>query len=307
MSIRVLIVDDSATVRFKLKGLLEKQEIEVEQAGNVSEALGKMDAGSIDVVVTDLRMPGIDGSKLVKSVAGSDLYGSVPVVVLTSSEERDDRLHTTEVGAVAYFNKAGLDEELFVATIRRFAAQKVRTRGFEQGSRVDQLTGLANRRHGVERLTEELEKLERYGHVFAVALLDIDHFKQINDTLGHLAGDDVLRRLAGELRSVSRASDLVIRWGGEEFLFAFPATTVAQAAAIVERFREHLASAPILLENGGQSVAVTVSGGVTEAEKGDTLASLVQRADKGLYRAKETGRNRLLLWKSGELVPVAAA
>ena len=307
MSIRVLVVDDSATVRFKLKQLLEKHEIEVEQAGNVSEGLSKMDAGAIDVVVTDLKMLGIDGSKLVKSIAGSDLYGSVPVVVLTSSEERDDRLHTTEVGAVAYFNKAGLDEELFVATIRRFAAQKARTRGFEQGSRIDQLTGLANRRHGVERLTEELGKLERYGHTFSIALLDIDHFKQINDTLGHLAGDEVLRHLASELRGISRASDLVMRWGGEEFLFAFPDTSAAQAAVIVDRFRAHLAATPIQLGGGGALVPVTISGGVTDAQTGDTLESLVARADRGLYRAKETGRNRLLLWQSGELVPVAAA
>jgi diguanylate cyclase (GGDEF)-like protein len=135
--------------------------------------------------------------------------------------------------------------------------------------------------------------------------VDIDHF-QINDTLGHLAGDDVLRRLAGELRSVSRASDLVIRWGGEEFLFAFPDTSAAQAAVIVERFRAHLASAPILLEGGEEPVPVTISGGVTEAQKGDTLKPRAA-PDKGLYRAKETGRNRLPLWKSGELVPVAAA
>jgi diguanylate cyclase (GGDEF)-like protein len=295
-------------VRFKLKALLEKHEIAVEQAGNVSEALGKLGTGNtIDVIVTDLRMPGLDGSRLVDSVAHCEEIASVPCIILTSSEERDDRLNTIEKGAVAYFNKGDLDEELFLATIRRFAKAKVRATGFEHGSRIDPLTGLSNRRHGVDRLTEELQKHERYGHTFAVALLDIDHFKAINDTLGHLAGDAVLRKLAGELRGVSRASDMIIRWGGEEFLFVFPGTSAAQAAAIVERFRAHLASGPITLEGGGAPVPVTISGGVTEVQRGDTLEAVVQRADQGLYRAKETGRNRLLLWQSGELVPVAAA
>jgi two-component system, cell cycle response regulator len=307
MTVRVLVVDDSSTVRFKLKALLEKNGLEVVQAGNVSEALGKLTAGTaIDVVVTDLLMPGLDGSKLVDSVGRCEEIASVPVVVLTSSEDRDDRLRNIESGAAAYFSKNGLDEDIFVATIRQLARLKARVVGFEQGSRIDPLTGLANRRHGADRLSEELQRLERYGQAFSVALLDIDHFKRINDTLGHPAGDQVLKHLASELRAVSRASDLIIRWGGEEFLFAFPNTSAAQAAGIVERFRAHLEATPVAIE-GQSPVPVTVSGGVTEAAKGDTPETLVQRADQGLYRAKETGRNRLLLWKEGELVPVVAA
>ena len=308
MTIRVLVVDDSATVRFKLKALLEKQKMEVVQAGNVTDALAKLTPGhTIDVVVTDLRMPGLDGCKLVDTISRCDEISAVPVIVLTSSEERDDRLRNIESGAAAYFNKAGLDEDVFAATIRRFAKQKVTTTELKQESRTDALTGLSNRRHGLQRLQEELHKLERYGHSFTVALLDIDHFKRVNDTLGHKAGDEVLRGVASELRSVSRTSDLVIRWGGEEFLFAFPGTTAPQAAAIVERLRAHLASKPLVIGAENTSVPVTISGGVAEAQPGETPEALVKRADDGLYRAKETGRNRLLVWESGELVPVRAA
>ncbi len=307
MNIRILVVDDSATVRFKLKALLEKHGLEVEQAGNVSEALGKLAPGhTIDVIVTDLRMPGINGQKLVDTVSRCDETNAVPVVVLTSSEERDDRLHNIQSGAADYFSKANLDEEVFVARLRSLAKGKERTTSLRHDSRTDPLTGLASRRYGEARLAEELQKLERYGHRFAVALLDIDHFKRVNDSLGHKAGDEVLRSLASELRDVSRTSDIVVRWGGEEFLFVFPGTSAEQAANIVERLRAHLAAEAVTLE-AGAAVPVTISGGVAEAEPGDTPESLVQRADKGLYRAKSTGRNRLLRWKSGELVPVAAA
>ena len=307
MSIRVLVVDDSGTVRWKIRSLLEKHGLETEQAGNVSEALGKLAPGhAIDVVVTDLRMPGLDGQKLVDSVGRCDELSAVPVVVLTSSEEKDDRLRNFESGAAAYFNKANLDEDVFVAQIRNLAKKKASTTTLQRDSRTDTLTGLSNRRYGDERLAQELAKLERYGHGFAVALLDIDHFKKINDSLGHQAGDEVLRHLAGALRKASRASDLVVRWGGEEFLFVFPGTDDEQAAGIVERLRATLASTPIVLERGGAPVPVTISGGVAGAIPGDTPATLVDRADKGLYRAKETGRNKLLRWKAGELVPVAA-
>jgi diguanylate cyclase (GGDEF)-like protein len=308
MSIRVLVADDSATVRFKLKTLLEKHGLHVEQAGTVSEALDKLAPGhAIDVVVTDLRMPGIDGQKLVESIGRNDDLNALPVVILTSSDERDDRMRNTKSGAADYFNKANLDEDLFVERIRSLARGKERTTSLKHDSRTDTLTGLSSRRYGDARLAEELQKLQRYGYCFSVALLDIDHFKHINDSLGHLAGDDVLRRLAAELRGVSRSSDLVVRWGGEEFLIVFPGTRAGQAAGIVERLRAHLAAAPITLPGGGAPVPVTISGGVSEAQAGDTPESLVQRADKGLYRAKETGRNRLLLWQAGELVPVAAA
>src|SRR5206468_4014066 len=106
-----------------------------------------------------------------------------------------------------------------------------------------------------------------------------------------------LVRVASELRGSSRSSDLVMRWGGEEFLVAFPETDLLAAAAIVERFRSQLASRPVTVRAGGLEVPVTISGGVAECEQGDTLDTLVARADSALYKAKESGRNRLLMWQ----------
>jgi diguanylate cyclase (GGDEF)-like protein len=311
MNIRVLAVDDSATFRHWLSQILMKAGIDVEQARSGAEAIGKLgDGHNFDVVITDLRMPGVDGSTLVKTIQRCEEL--VPVIVLTSSEDDEEHVRNLDAGASAFITKPKANnqssvEAIVVATVRGLARKKNRETSLKQDSRTDQLTQLLNRRHGGERLQQELDRHHRYGQAFAVAMLDIDHFKTINDTLGHAAGDDVLVKVAEELKKISRQSDIVIRWGGEEFLFAFPGTGLLQAAAIVERFRQHLWSAPLTVRAAEKNVAVTISGGVAECQQGDTLDALVERADIALYKAKSAGRNRLIMWQSGKLEPVTSA
>jgi diguanylate cyclase len=170
----------------------------------------------------------------------------------------------------------------------------------------DPLTGAHNRRGFMDRSGAEIERCERYGHELVLAMLDIDHFKRVNDTLGHAAGDAVLAAVAAELQRASRETDVVVRWGGEEFLFVFPNTDLSKGVAVVERFRTALAALPIEVPEG-DPVKVTISGGVAELERSDTVDSLVARADDALYRAKESGRNRLMIWQLGKLMPVPAA
>jgi two-component system cell cycle response regulator len=117
----------------------------------------------------------------------------------------------------------------------------------------------------------------------------------------------VLQHVARALRTTSRASDIVVRWGGEEFLFIFPETDLTAAAAIVDRFRAQLADAPIALPSAGTALKVTVSGGVAELEQHDSPESLVERADQALYGAKDAGRNTLMASQLGELIPVTKA
>jgi two-component system cell cycle response regulator len=136
--------------------------------------------------------------------------------------------------------------------------------------------------------------------------MDIDHFKKVNDSHGHQAGDEVLVEVARRLTDVSRDTDCVIRWGGEEFLVLFPETDIDEAAGIVERFRCELGGTPVSVLGDGTELHITVSGGVAELEVDDTAELLVARADAALYKAKESGRNRLLLAQSGELVPLHA-
>lgn len=154
----------------------------------------------------------------------------------------------------------------------------------------DELTGLANRRHMRERLAQEQGRFQRLGHPFSIAIIDLDHFKWINDAHGHAVGDAVLRAFAAEAASMLRASDLMARWGGEEFLLLLPDTRGPQAQASVVRLLARVRAMP-------QSVGrpLSFSAGVTEHRPGETVAETVARADREMYVAKRSGRNTVML------------
>jgi len=152
----------------------------------------------------------------------------------------------------------------------------------------DRLTGLANRRKLEAAIQTELLRARRYGKPFSVIMLDVDRFKVINDTHGHQQGDDVLMQLAALLRRNARETDVVGRWGGEEFLIICPETNLHLVAALAERYRHELEQ-----HDFGPVGKVTSSFGVATMHEGDDLATLVRRADEALYRAKQSGRNRV--------------
>jgi diguanylate cyclase (GGDEF)-like protein len=157
----------------------------------------------------------------------------------------------------------------------------------------DGLTGLVNRRVFFERLSEEVKRSRRYPNTVSLLVIDVDHFKKINDRLGHPAGDEVLKKVAGALNRFARETDVVARHGGEEFALLLPNTTEAGAQAVGERIRQGVEA--LRVEWEGKTISVKVSIGVTSLEKEeDTAETLVARADQSLYAAKETGRNRVI-------------
>lgn len=151
----------------------------------------------------------------------------------------------------------------------------------------DALTALANRRQAEEQLTRELRRAERYGRQFSVLMLDIDHFKNLNDRFGHLAGDDVLVDLARRIERMVRAADTIARWGGEEFLLLAPETSLEDARRLAEMIRHHVDTNTL-----AERHRITISLGVASYRGGDTVQSVVARADAALYRAKREGRNQ---------------
>jgi diguanylate cyclase (GGDEF)-like protein len=301
---RILLVDDTPTVRYKYEILLRREEYEVDGASGGREALELLGENAYDVVVSDLMMPDMDGSELLSAIRADSDLKMLPVLMLTGSDDEQDVVDNLGAGASDYVLKTCKAAEL-LARVKNLVTMKRLQDDLRRAGETDMLTELANRRFGVDRLTDEIDRSRRYGSALSVALIDIDHFKRVNDALGHSAGDEVLVAVAAELQSVSRQSDCIIRWGGEEFLFVFPETTTEDAAAIVERFRAHLEHQPVPVEAADDgSIVVTVSGGVAQLRDGDTMETLVDRADTALYRAKETGRNRLLRWAGEELVAV---
>lgn len=154
----------------------------------------------------------------------------------------------------------------------------------------DELTGLANRRHAQARLSQEQKRFVRTGRAFSVAIIDIDHFKSINDRLGHAGGDEVLKEFAHVAASTLRECDLLARWGGEEFLVIFPDTGGVDAQVSLQRLLEHMRSRP---DEAG--AALSFSAGIAEYVAGDTLAGAISRADAGMYSAKHAGRDRVVL------------
>jgi diguanylate cyclase (GGDEF)-like protein len=301
---RILLVDDTPTVRYKYEILLRREEYEVDGASGGREALEFLGENAYDLVVSDLKMPDMDGNELLSAIRADSDLKMLPVLMLTGSDDEQDVVENLGAGASDYVLKTCKASEL-IARVKNLVTMKRLQDELRRAGETDMLTELANRRFGVDRLTDEIDRSRRYGRALSVALIDIDHFKRVNDTLGHQAGDEVLVAVAAELQSVSRQSDCIIRWGGEEFLFVFPETTTEDAAAIVERFRAHLEDHPVPVEAADDgAIVVTVSGGVAQLQDGDTMETLVDRADTALYRAKETGRNRLLRWAGEELVAV---
>ncbi|MFN3862116.1 MAG: GGDEF domain-containing protein [Roseateles sp.] len=155
----------------------------------------------------------------------------------------------------------------------------------------DELTGLPNRRQMQALMEQEQQRTLRHGHGFCIAQLDLDHFKRINDAHGHAAGDAVLRAFAQTGQAALRATDVLARWGGEEFLVLLPDTAMPPAVSGVERLREHTAA--MRVDFGGATITVTVSGGLTAYRPGETLEQTLERADGLLYQAKNAGRNRI--------------
>jgi two-component system, cell cycle response regulator len=288
----VVVAEDSLVIRAVLVEQLESRGYRVVQAADGEQALAACRRDRPDVVLLDVEMPELDGHAVVARVKADPLLADIPVVFVTSRVTTEDVVEGLRLGAHDYLRKPFEPSELLArvhAAVRIKALQdelRLRNAELELASRTDALTGLPNRRH----LEEQLQR--RAGNAqLSVLLLDIDRFKQVNDTRGHAAGDEVLRVVAGRLREAVRTADVAGRWGGEEFLVVLPATATVEAAILGERVRQAIAAAPVPLPDA--PLAVTASVGVASGGL-DGWEGLVRRADTGLYAAKDGGRNRVV-------------
>ena len=304
---KILIAEDDAVSRTILRRAVEKLGHECLAAADGEEAWGLYKENpDLDVIISDWMMPGVDGLELCRRVRGDDRDGYTYFIFLTALGDREHLLQGLEAGADDYLSKPLDRDELGMRLTsamrvtdlhRRLAFQngeleKLNRMLFEQ-SRQDPLTSLGNRL----RLREDLQVLqsrtERYGHSYAVVLCDVDFFKAYNDRYGHLAGDDVLRRVAATISSDLRTGDIAYRYGGEEFLVVLPEQDAEAAAAITDRLRQAVEGLGIPHADGGPGGVLTISAGVAVSTGAGDTDGLLKAADEALYAAKSGGRNRV--------------
>jgi two-component system, cell cycle response regulator len=294
----VLVAEDSRTLRSILRGQLLGHGYQVLEADDGEQAIAVCRRERPDVVLLDVEMPRMDGHLVLGTIKRDPALTDLPVVFVTARVTTEDVVKGLDLGAHDYLRKPFEPSELLArvhAALRTKRLQdqlRQRNAELDRVSRTDALTGLHNRRHLEERLTEQASLVARHGGEIGVLLVDVDRFKRINDERGHAVGDAVLRVLAGRLREALRAEDVPGRWGGEEFLVLLPATGRDGVGAVGERVRRAVADDPFQLT--GDQVEVTVSVGAA-AGMDDGWEGLVRRADTALYAAKESGRNRVVL------------
>jgi two-component system cell cycle response regulator len=296
---RVVIADDSRVVRTVLSRELVAAGWEVVEAEDGSQAIDRCREEAPDIILLDIDMPRMNGFQTLAALQREPALAEIPVIFLTGRGSGSDVAEGLRRGAHDYLRKPFEPMELIarlrVARRMKTLQDELRARNedLERMASTDVLTGLHNRRSAQAVLQEAVERAERDDLSLTALLVDVDHFKQVNDVHGHAAGDDVLRELAQRFDTNLREADVCGRWGGEELLVVLPDTGGEHAAAIAEQLRAEIAAAPFT----AAGLPVTVSIGLAEWE-GDTADGLVQRADAALYEAKAAGRDAVV--RSGE-------
>lgn len=289
-SIRVLVVDDSLSARNLIAGLLRTHQYQVDEAEDGETALAMLrQHPTIRLMVTDFTMPGMDGVELIKTVRATHPRERLAIIGLSAEANPLISARFIKSGANDFLRKPFLVEE-FHCRVRQNMELLEHMATIRDMANKDYLTGLHNRRHFFQRArTMHKEAVQRQFPLQAV-LIDIDHFKKINDTFGHDAGDQVLRDLARRMMDKFGRIGLVSRYGGEEFALLLPGLPLAQTQKSLAAFLHDVESNPT--ETNAGQVTYTISAGLT-GEIGTSLEGMLKRADEMLYQSKEAGRNRV--------------
>ena len=297
---QILIAEDDPISRRLLQATLEKWDYQVVAACDGAQAWDRLqEAEAPRLAILDWMMPGLSGLEVCANVRQQAREPYTYILLLTARTQKQDLVAGMESGADDYITKPFDAQELKVRLragrrILDLQAELVAAREVlrEQATH-DPLTCLWNRSSIMDILTRELAKAEREASSVGVIMADLDHFKEINDTFGHLAGDAVLCEAAKRMQASMRSYDAVGRYGGDEFLIVLPGSTNSTAVHLAERLRSALSREPVRLAES--SVAFTISLGVSKSIPGEGMSPelVIRAADEALYRSKELGRNRV--------------
>ena len=296
---RVLIVDDNER---QAQRLLSELSLEHRPVVEIDPDKGHLTArGPVDLVIVNATARAFDGLRFAAALRSDESTRHLPILAIVDPDERARLVKALEIGVNDLLSKP-VDPQEMAARVRTQIKRK-RYADFLRDNLdhslelavTDQLTGLHNRRYMTGQLAALVTRAVRGGDPVAAMMIDIDHFKKINDSFGHPIGDEVLREFAVRLASNVRAIDLPCRYGGEEFTVIMPDTKLEDAQRIAERIRLHVAGSPFRVAHGEEQLTVTISIGVASTcGEGDSPEALLKRADEAVYEAKAAGRNKVV-------------
>ncbi len=307
---KILVIDDSRTQLDWLVEVLEKEGYEVRTAIDGRDAIRKVRTESPDLVLLDMVLPDMSGLEVLRLIKPADESQFLPVIIQSSKSDVESKVEGLRIGAHDFLVKPFAEQELVARCANMLKLKSLQERlrearkQLEEQSITDGLTGLKNRRFFDERLHEEFKRAQRYGDTLSLIMIDLDHFKDVNDRHGHPAGDVVLREAAALIRASIRDPDICARYGGEEFAVILPKTHMTGALAVAERIWKELGNKEYLVAANGtptpRKVRVSASLGIAFYPSKDISSGdlLVRFADQALYNAKRGGRNSICLYQA---------
>jgi diguanylate cyclase (GGDEF)-like protein len=294
---KILVVDDSVNNLDILVELLADYDV-IDTTSGV-EAIEILEEERVDLILLDIMMPDMNGFEVCKVLKSDPLTKDIPIIFITSKTDERSIEEAYDIGGIDYITKPFKSKELLAKVNRELQLKKLITElknskdEMEILASTDHLTKLYNRRYFLSIAEHSFKISKRDLDNLSIFMLDIDKFKSVNDTYGHQIGDDVLIIVANILKNNIRESDIVCRFGGEEFIVLLPKTSIIDAQIVADYLREKISREIIKLENG-EILKVTGSFGVSSINDNDNkIDSIIARADEALYSAKENGRNRV--------------
>jgi diguanylate cyclase (GGDEF)-like protein len=289
---RILIVDDIPANVEILSFHLEDEGYQIIEAQSGEQALTilRSEPIDIDLILLDVMMPIMSGLEVLAQVKRNPSTEGVPIILVTANADDENVAEGLDMGAFDYIIKP-YSLVVLLARVRAALREKERLSLLEKWATTDPLTELYNRRHFFDLADRELQRSRRLKSELSFIMLDIDYFKQVNDTYGHLSGDNALIQLAKTLKNALRKVDFCCRFGGEEFVLCLPDTSGQGAWKVAEKIRKQVAAMPIItLDNKG--IQIKISLGIASSKQEKDVEVVLKRADAALYQAKEAGRDQ---------------
>ncbi len=291
--IRVLLIEDSeidATFVTRLLKSNPELQFDVDRVSKLADALVRLQSDDYDVTILDLCLPDAEGLDSFEQIRALD--ARLPIVVFTGLDDEDLALRAIESGAQDFMAKGHVTGQMLFRAVRFAIARQRKVMGFQAAADNDPLTGMPNRRHLESQFSELLESAKAKSEPMSIALIDVDHFKKVNDRHGHFIGDAVLKEIAAILTDTLQHQMSAARFGGEEFALLMPGYSLDQACAVIDATLKRLAGTPMVFDD--LTVGVTASAGVIDVKPDDSWDETYVACDVALYEAKSSGRNRLI-------------